>query len=105
LEFHTPDGAFQRQLTDPESGYRRFVDADPVRGLVWVEASRNPTRTNVCQVTLGPGRGGSVMGINEAPGLNGAVFSKNHVIWVHTFDGLKGERRQTVTRIGSEHDP
>lgn len=112
LEIHSADGKLEQQLTSP-GRYRRFVHLDPVRRWVWFEGGQTgkegdwkPTRTNVYRVSFGRGNSpGNVQPVTDDPGLNGAVFSSGHDVWVHTFEGLKGERRQTVTRVGSEHEP
>jgi len=96
LELHDPNGSLVRRITDLDLGYRGFVDVDEASGAVWFKASADPTQTQVCSASLEPNPAG--LSITHGAGLHGAVVSKGHAVWVHTFDGLKGERLQTVTR-------
>jgi len=96
LELHGPNGALTRRITPPDLGYRGFVDVDEPRRTVLVRAGADPTETQLWRVALDADD--APLAMTRDRGLHGAVVSKEHQIWVHTFDGLKGERRQTVTR-------
>ena len=96
LELHDPNGAFVRRITALDSGYRGFVD-DVWGRSVWVKVSADPTETQVQSVDLYD-ENAAVERFTRGSGLHGAVVSKDHSIWVETFDGVQGERRQTVRR-------
>ena len=97
LELRARDGRLLRALTPTGFGYRGLAHLDAPRGVAWVRASADPTETHVWRLRLDPRRGRPERATRER-GLHGAVFSKGHELWVHTLDGLAGERRQTVTR-------
>ncbi|MBI5710271.1 MAG: DPP IV N-terminal domain-containing protein [Candidatus Eisenbacteria bacterium] len=97
LELRARDGRLLRALTPAGFGYRGLAELDARRGVAWVRASADPTEAHLWRVSLDPKRGRPERMTRES-GLHGAVFSKGHELWVHTLDGLAGERRQTVTR-------
>lgn len=97
LELRARDGRLLRALTPAGFGYRGLAHLDARRGMAWVRASADPTGTHLWRVPLDPKRGKPGRVTRES-GLHGAAFSKGHELWVHTLDGLAGERRQTVTR-------
>jgi dipeptidyl-peptidase 4 len=97
LELHSPDGGYLRALTPLDFGYRGFGDVDARRGVVWALASADPTQTQLWCVPL-DARAGPPQPETHEVGLHGAVFSKGHEVWVHTFDGIQGERLQIVMR-------
>ena len=96
LELHAADGAFQRRLTNPNMGYRGFVDLDEERQTGMIKQSEEPTQVEVWSFSL---QNPAAVRFSRGSGLHGAVVSKNHTIWVDTFDGERGERRQTVMRM------
>ena len=98
LELHTPDGSLKRRLTPPVVGYRGFVGVDEERESGLIKESEDPTQVGVWSVSLQDENAPRVR-MSRGAGLHSAVVSKNHTIWVDTFDGLKGERKQTVMRM------
>ena len=54
-------------LTAPELGLRRLLHVDEERGQLWVEASEEPTETQIYRVPLAGGEGGEP---GEAQPLN-----------------------------------
>jgi dipeptidyl-peptidase-4 len=96
LELHAPDGKLLHALTPLGFGYRGVSEVDAARDCVWVRADSDPTQVNLWRIPLRAEGVPFERMTQDEPGLHGAVFSRGHELWVHTWDGPGGERLQTV---------
>ncbi len=90
LEVRERDGRLRCVLTPPDSGMWAFNGLDETRRRVYVEASTDPTQTQLERIALDPG-GPATERLSEDPGLHGAVLSENGDVFVHTYSGMAGE--------------
>jgi len=90
LELRSRDGARTSTITDPAFGLVDVLDLDHERGIVTVAASDDPTTTHLWRLSLDPARG-VVTPMTQARGHHGAVFAKNHGVYVHSFNLATGE--------------
>jgi dipeptidyl-peptidase-4 len=80
LELRDRSGALRRVVVSAEAGFQGLVDVDAKSGQVVYEASNDATQSALFRVTL---EGGNPEALTQEPGLHGAVFAKNHAIYVH----------------------
>jgi len=97
LELRARDGKRLRALTPPGLGYRSLAHVDEKHGVAWVLAGADPTERQIVRLPLNP-RDGRLERVTRQRGLHGAIFGKGHEVWVHTFEGPEGDRRQMVER-------
>jgi dipeptidyl-peptidase-4 len=95
LELHDPKGELVRVLVPPDAGYLDLVDVDPEAGQVVYRASADPTQAQLFRVPL---RGGKPEALTREPGIHGAVFGRNHAVYVHSEAPLDAMPRATVCR-------
>ncbi len=96
LELRGRDGARRWAITPAGIGYRALAHVDERHGDVWVIAAADPTQRQIARLPLDPRRG-RLRWITREPGVHGAVFGEGDEVWVHTFEGLAGERPLRVT--------
>jgi dipeptidyl-peptidase-4 len=80
LELRDQHGALRRVVVGADAGFQGLVDLDPKSGQVVYQASSRPTESALFRVAL---EGGKPEALTTEPGLHGAVFAKNHAIYVH----------------------
>ena len=97
LELRARDGKRLWALTPPGLGYRSLAHVDEKHGVAWVLAGADPTERQIVRLPLNP-RNGRLERVTRERGLHGAIFGKGHEVWVHTFEGPEGDRRQMVER-------
>jgi dipeptidyl-peptidase-4 len=95
LELHAADGKLLRVLVPPSAGFESLVDVDTKAGQVVYVASKDPTQAQLFRVSLD---GGKPVALSKDPGLHGAVFAKNHSLYVHTATGPRSMPTSTVHR-------
>jgi dipeptidyl-peptidase 4 len=82
-------------LVPPSAGFQGLVDVDTKAGQVVYLASDDPTQAQLFRVPL---EGGKSIALSKEPGLHGAVFAKNHAIYVHSTTGERSMPTSTVHR-------
>lgn len=99
LELRGPDGARVRALSQPSLGYRGLLDVDAGHGELVVRASpRTPREVHIVRLAF-DGSGEPTL-LSDEPGWHDAVFAREHAVYVHSVDPLRGEPRFTVRRRG-----
>jgi dipeptidyl-peptidase-4 len=102
LELRDPKGELVRVLVPPDAGFLDLADVDPEAQQVVYRASADPTQAQLFRVAL---RGGTPEALTRAPGIHGAVFGRNHGVYVHSAAPLEampeaGVCRADGTRLG-----
>jgi len=100
VELHAPDGRLIRPLHAPDLNLRDLLAVDHEAGTVWVSGGADPTQTQLFWLPLA-GNGEPIKATTSA-GVHGAEFGPGYAMYVHTYEGLDGERRITVHRRGGE---
>jgi dipeptidyl-peptidase-4 len=95
LELHDSKGELVRVLVPPDAGYLDLVDVDPEAGQVVYRASADPTQAQLFRVPL---RGGTPEVLTRDPGVHGAVFGRNHAVYVHSAAPLDAMPAAAVCR-------
>jgi dipeptidyl-peptidase 4 len=95
LEQRDRGGELRRVLAGPSEGYRGLVDVDPDRGTFVYQGGEDPTQVHLFRGSL---KGGKPVRLTKEPGLHGAVFSKDHSVYVHQASLLTAMPRSTVHR-------
>ncbi len=95
LELRDAAGPLVRVVVPPDAGFQGLVDLDPKAGRVVYRASTDPTQTQLWRIGL---RDGKPERLTKEPGLHGAVFSRDHAIYVHTATLAGAMPRATVHR-------
>jgi dipeptidyl-peptidase-4 len=95
LELRAADGKLRRVLVPPSAGFEGLVDLDTKAGQVVYTASTDPTQAHLFRVSLD---GGKPVALSKEPGQHGAVYAKNHTIYVHTVAGKRSMPISTVHR-------
>jgi dipeptidyl-peptidase-4 len=103
LERRDKDGALKAVVVAAEAGFQELVDADIKTGQIVYRASLDPTQSQLFRVPLG---GGMATPLTKEAGLHGAVFSKDHSVYVHTVAAAaampKTEVRKADDRVVGE---
>jgi dipeptidyl-peptidase-4 len=81
LQLRGQDGRLLRTLVSPAEGFQSVVDLDPQAGWVVYRASTDPTQSHLYRIAL---KGGKPSMLASEPGLHGAVFSRDHSLYVHS---------------------
>ena len=97
LELRDASGALVRELTPLNLGYRSLAGIDERAGVVFVQASANPTDTQVWRVPLG---GGAATALTTARGSHSATISEDGRVMLHTFNLLDGTTGTEVLDAG-----
>jgi dipeptidyl-peptidase-4 len=95
LELRTADGKLKRVLVPPSAGFQGLVDVNTKAGQAVYVASTDPTQAHLYRVSLD---GGKPIALSKEAGLHGAVFSKNHSLYVHSATGPRTMPISTVHR-------
>ena len=96
LELHDPRGALVRTLTPAGFGLRALSGIDTTRGVAWVEASTDPTRTDVWRVPHDGTRKPTV--VTHTPGVWFASPSRHGDLAFLGGEGLDGSSLHRVVR-------
>jgi len=97
LELRDPRGALLRAVTAPDFSLREVVSVSPEDRTVVVSGGDDPTQRHLFRVSLDEG-GAEPRKLTEEPGLHGAVFSRDHDLWVHAACTATAGRRMHVRR-------
>jgi dipeptidyl-peptidase-4 len=95
LELRDKSGALRRVVVPAEAGFQGLVDLEAKSGQLVYEASSDPTQSGLFRAMLD---GGEPQALTREPGLHGAVFAKNHAIYVHQAALPGAMPRTTVHR-------
>jgi dipeptidyl-peptidase-4 len=93
LEHRDRTGELKRVLAGPDEGYRDIIDVAPKTGSVVYRAGTDPTQIHLFRRSLDAGK---PTPLSKEPGLHGAVFSKDHSLYVHQASLLDAMPRSTV---------
>jgi dipeptidyl aminopeptidase/acylaminoacyl peptidase len=96
LELHGADGRLLRELTPVTFTLTGLADADPKAGSAVVEGGPDARETHLYRVSF---KGGDPVRLTREPGMHSAAFSKDHRLFLHTFqllDGRSGTRVETA---------
>jgi len=95
LELHEKTGKHVSTMLPPDLGYDGFLDADPVRGVAFVNASKDPTESQVWSIDLKTGEP-----TQTAVGtvIVGGRFAKSHAVFTTYENGMSGERHYRVRK-------
>jgi len=96
VELRGADGALLRVLTETDLGYRGLVDLNERERTLVVMGGEDPTQRHLVRLALGGN--GAPLRMTDEPGVHGAIFSRDHGTWVHSFSGLDGSSTQRVRR-------
>ena len=105
LELHDRYGRLLTPLTTTDFRLKRFLSYDNQEQAAYVTGSEDPTQTHLYRVAL-DGAPAEPVCLTTQPGVHGAIFSKNHQVYVHSTTTMNGKRSHIVrrkdgTRIGS----
>jgi dipeptidyl-peptidase-4 len=93
LELRGPKGDLVRVLVPPKAGFAGLIDVDAKAGQVVYSASTDPTQAHLYRVPLA---GGKAVRLTRGIGIHGAVFARNHSLYVHTSQSPERMPRTTV---------
>jgi len=93
VELREAGGALVRELTPLGFGYRSFAGIDERRGLVFLEASTDPTQSQVWRVSLA---GDASAVITRGKGLHQAQVSEDGALMVDSFSLFDGSTGSNV---------
>ncbi|MGE3809631.1 MAG: DPP IV N-terminal domain-containing protein, partial [Gemmataceae bacterium] len=104
LELRSKSNKKAGVLVPARLGYQELIDVDAEAGNIVFAASTDPTQSQLYRLSLK--EGSKPEALTKAPGLHGAVFAKNHSIYVETTVGPSAMPVTTVhqadgTRIGT----
>jgi dipeptidyl-peptidase 4 len=95
LELRDRNGAFVRVLVPHADGYQDLVDVDTKSGQIILRAQTDPTQSYLLRATL---LGGKLVPIATETGIHGAIFAKNHALYVHVLTSPDAMPKATVHR-------
>jgi dipeptidyl-peptidase-4 len=99
LELRSRTGARIRTVAGARLGYRKLLAVDEPRGVVWLQASDEPTEQHVWRVPIRPGRGGTAERLTAAGGFHSGAFgSGDREVWVEARERPDGAREWVVRR-------
>lgn len=93
LELRDPAGKLIKVLVEPAAGFQEFEDVNEGARRLVFRASHDPTGSQVFRIALD---GGKATALTTEPGMHGAVFSKDHSVFVHHASLLGAMPRTTV---------
>lgn len=99
VELRAGDGKPIRFLTPPDFSYDSFLTLDEEGGFIYVLGSRDPRETHLWRFPVAGGEGEQ---LTKERGSHGAVFSKDHRSYVHSyhlFDGRRGSEVVTGATV------
>jgi dipeptidyl-peptidase-4 len=94
VELRDPAGKLIRVVIEPRHGFSDLVRVDELNRHVYFAGGPNPTMTHLFRAPLDDG--GEVVQLTQAPGVHGAVFSKNRDLQIRRFTGPGALPRATV---------
>ncbi|MCH7592688.1 MAG: DPP IV N-terminal domain-containing protein [Planctomycetes bacterium] len=97
LELRDRFGTVLKRLTTLDFGLKGFVSFDKQSRSVYVRATENPIETHLYRIALDNASAAPVQ-LTHEPGLHGFTFSKNHEVFVHSYNTITGDSRQVVRR-------
>ena len=83
LELRNRNGKMRRVVIGADIGYQSLVSVDKTGSEIIVAGSTNPTQTQLYRFSI-TDPFGEVEAITKTPGLHGAVFSRDHSMYVLT---------------------
>ncbi len=102
LELRNRDGSLKHVVTPPELAMRRLAGYRPKHGQAFVEASRDPTESQLYLVPLDPEKG-HPRRLTDEPGLHRGSINASGNLYVDSASTLSGESWSVVDlRGGSE---
>ena len=105
VELRNADGSFAENITMPELGYRALVHVDLALKNVVVQASTDPTQTQLYRVSL-DGTNREATALTTEVGAHEGYFADNVSTWIediNAFDGTRAVRvRKADGSIGHE---
>jgi dipeptidyl-peptidase-4 len=93
LELRDKTGELRRVVVPAETSYLGLVDVDPKARRVVYRASADPTEAHLYRLDLD---GGKPVALTKDPGVHGAVFARNHQVYVHQASTRNAMTSSTV---------
>ncbi len=97
LELRMPNGKIRRVVVNDEMGYQGLVSVNKTGDEVIFTASKNPTETHVYRLSL-TDPFAEPEALTKEPGLHGAVFNRDHSLFVVTSRTMKAMPKSLVHR-------
>jgi dipeptidyl-peptidase-4 len=97
LEVRSPNGELVRVLVPAQAGYQGLVDLNLKGKQVVYNASNDPTQSKLFRVGLDGGKAEAIGG--QIAGLYGAVFSRDHSVYVLTSRTKEAMPLTTVHKV------
>jgi len=97
LEVRMKNGKVRRVVVNSEAGYQSLISVNKAGDEVIFTAGKNPTESQVYRMSLGDPFAESEP-VTKEPGLHGAVYSRDHGLYVVTSRTMKGMPRSLVYR-------
>ncbi|MCH7839705.1 MAG: DPP IV N-terminal domain-containing protein, partial [Planctomycetes bacterium] len=102
LERRARNGELVEPLTGTDFSYQGLADFDADSASVFVLGGPDPTQTHIYRIDLQP-RPHKPVRVTQEPGMHHALFSKNHLRYVHIAETMNAERFYAVrSRDGRE---
>jgi dipeptidyl-peptidase-4 len=97
LELRNRNGKIRRVAINSEVGYQSLVSVDKTGDEIVVAGSKNPTEAQIYRLSI-KDPFGEPEPITKTPGINGAVFSRDHGLYVLTSRTMDAMPKSLVYR-------
>lgn len=95
LELRDREGRLIKPLTSTDFLWKGLVDFDEDNESLIVAGGEDTTQTHLYRIGTN-GLSTTPKRLTEIPGVHGAIFSKNHQVYVHRFSTMSGKRQQII---------